>query len=150
MLALMAPLLSLLGIEAASVTASLKRQAIVWGAIAALGIVVIAFLLVAANTALSYAVGPVIAPLIIAVVATLVALTIFLVAHLQDNIAARQAAEKQKKAEITALATTALITAIPLILRSPLFREIGLPAGAALASAFMMRKPHDRHRKQQP
>lgn len=146
MLALMAPLLSLLGIEAASVTANLKRQAIVWGSIAALGVVVISFLLVAANTALSYAVGPVIAPLIIAVVATLVALTIFLVAHLQDNIAARQAAEKQKKAEITALATTALLTAIPLILRSQLFKEIGLPAGAALASAFMLRDP-DRHRK---
>src|SRR6478609_5798007 len=98
MLALMAPLLSLLGIEAASVTANLKRQAIVWGMIAVLGIIVIAFLLIAANTALGYVVGPVIAPLIIAVVATLVPLTIFLVAHLQDNIAARQAAEKQKKA----------------------------------------------------
>lgn len=150
MLALLAPLLSLLGIEAASATANLKRQAFVWGLIAALGIVVIAFLLVAANTALGYLVGPVIAPLIIAVVATLVALTIFLVAHLQDNLAARQAAEKHKKAEITALATTALITAIPLILRSPLFREIGLPAGAALASALLLRDPHDRHHKKQP
>jgi len=147
MLAILAPLLSLAGIEAASVTSNLKRQAIVWGTIAALGFVVVAFLLVAANTALSYWVGPVIAPLIIAVVATLVALTVFLVAHLQDNIAARQAAEKQKKAEITALATTALLTAIPLILRSPLFKEIGLPAGAALASALMMREPRDRHHK---
>jgi ATP/ADP translocase len=147
MLAILAPLLSLAGIEAASVTSNLKRQAIVWGAIAALGIVVVAFLLVAANTALGYWVGPVVAPLIIAVVGTLIALTVFLVAHLQDNIAARQAAEKQKKAEITALATTALLTAIPLILRSPLFKEIGLPAGAALASALMMREPHDRHHK---
>jgi len=147
MLAILAPLLSLAGIEAASVTANLKRQTIVWGAIAALGIVVVAFLLVAANTALSYVVGPVIAPLIIAVVATLVALTIFLVAHLQDNIAARQAAEKQKKAEVTALVTTALLTAIPLILRSPLFKEVGLPAGAALASAFLLKEPRDRHHK---
>lgn len=147
MLAILAPLLSLAGIEAASVTANLKRQMLVWGVIAALGVVVLAFLLVAANTALSYAVGPVIAPLIIAVVATLAALTVFLVAHLQDNIAARQAAEKQKKAEITALATTALITAIPLILRSPLFREIGLPAGAALASALLLKEPRDRHHK---
>lgn len=147
MLAILAPLLSLAGIEAASVTANLKRQIIVWGIVAALGVVVMAFLLVAANTALSYAVGPVIAPLIIAVAATLAALTVFLVAHLQDNIAARQAAEKQKKAEITALATTALITAIPLILRSSLFKEIGLPAGAALASALLLREPHDRHHK---
>jgi hypothetical protein len=147
MLAILAPILSLAGIEVASVTAGLKRQAIVWSLIAALGIVVIAFLLVAANTALGYVVGPVIAPLIIAVIATLVALAIFLVAHLQDNIAARRAAEKQKKAEVTALVTTALITAIPLLLRSPLFKEIGLPAGAALASAFMLKEPRDRHRK---
>ena len=147
MAAILASLLSLAGIEAASVSAHLKRQAIVWGSIAALGIVVIAFLLVAANTALSYAVGPVVAPLIIAVVATLLGLAVFLVTHLQDNIAARQAAEKQKKAEITALATTALLTAIPLILRSPLFKEIGLPAGAALASALMLREPRDRHHK---
>ncbi len=147
MLAILAPLLSLAGIEAASATANLKRQAVVWGLIAALGVVAIAFLLVAANTALGYLVGPVIAPLIIVVVAVLVALTVFLVAHLQDNIAARQAAEKQKKAEITALATTALITAIPLILRSPLFREIGLPAGAALASAFLLKTPRDGHHR---
>jgi hypothetical protein len=147
MLALLAPLLSLVGIEAAGVTANLKRQAIVWGLLGVLGIVVVTFLLVAANTALGYVVGPVIAPLIIAVAGTLIALTIFLVAHLQDNIAARQIAEKQKKAEITALATTALITAIPLILRSPLFREIGMPAGAALASAFLLREPRDRRRK---
>lgn len=147
MLAILAPLLSLAGIEAASVTANLKRQALVWGVIAALGIVVVTFLLVAANTSLSYVVGPVIAPLIIAAAAMLAALTVFLVAHLQDNIAARQAAEKQKRAEITALATTALITAIPLILRSPLFKDVGLPAGAALASALLLREPRDRHHK---
>ena len=39
MLAILAPLLSLLGIEAAVVTDSLKRQAIVWGIIGALGLV---------------------------------------------------------------------------------------------------------------
>ena len=71
---------------------------------------------------------------------------VFLVAHLQDNIAARQAAEKKRSAEVTALVTTALITAVPLIFRSSLFKEIGLPAGAALASAFMLRRG-DRHHK---
>ena len=146
MLAVLGPLLSLLGIEAASITANAKRQAIVWGTIGALGVVFVAFLLVAANSALTYAVGPVIAPLIIAVVAALIALIIYLVAHLQDGIAARRKAEQQKSAEMTALVTTAIITAVPLILRSPLVKEIGIPAGAALASALMLRKD-DRHHK---
>jgi hypothetical protein len=53
MLAVLTPLLSLLGVEASSMTANLKRQAIVWGLIGALGLVVVAFLLVAADTALA-------------------------------------------------------------------------------------------------
>ena len=51
-------------------------------------------------------------------------------------------------AKSTALLTTAIITAIPMLLRSPLLREIGLPAGAAIASALLLRKggpiDHDR------
>ena len=146
MLAVLGPLLSLLGIEAASITANAKRQAIVWGTICALGVIFVSFMLIAANSALTYAVGPVVAPLIIAVAAAVIGLAIYLVAHLQDGIAARRKAEQQKSAEMTALVTTAIITAVPLILRSPLFKEIGLPAGAALASALMMRKSDDRHR----
>ena len=69
MLAILAPLLSLLGIEAATITDGLKRQAIVWGIIGALGLVFATFVLVAVNSALTYSFGPVIAPLIIAVVA---------------------------------------------------------------------------------
>ena len=144
MLAVLAPLLSLLGIEAASITAGVKRQAIIWGLIGALGVVFAAFVLVAINTALAYAVGPVIAPLIIALAAALIALVIFLVAHIQDG---KRDAEKKKGAEMTALVTTAIITAVPLILRSPLFKQIGLPAGAALASALLLRKDDRERRK---
>jgi len=147
MLAVMGPLLALLGVEAQSVTANVKRRAIVWGLIGVMGLVFAAFVLVAVNTALAYAVGPVIAPLIIAVVAALAGLVVFLVAHLQDGIAAKRDAEKKKSAEMTALVTTAIITAIPLILRSPLFRDIGLPAGAALASALLLKKNDRRDHK---
>jgi hypothetical protein len=147
MLAVMGPLLALLGIEAQSITANVKRQAIVWGLVGAMGVVFAAFVLVSINTALGYAVGPVIAPLIIAVVAALIGLSVFLVAHIQDGIAAKRDAEKKKSAEMTALVTTAIVTAIPLILRSPLFKEIGLPAGAALASALMLRKDDRHHHK---
>jgi apolipoprotein N-acyltransferase len=149
MLAVMGPLLALLGVEADTIASNAKRQAIVWGLVAAFGLVFVTFILVAVNTALAYAVGPVVAPLIIAVVAALVALTVFLVAHLQDGVAARREAERKKSAEMTALVTTAIITAIPLILRSGLVKQIGLPAGAALASAIMLGKG-DRHHKREP
>jgi len=145
MLAILGPLLSLLGLEAASFTTTVKRQAIVWGLIGALGVVFTAFLLVAANTALSYAVGPVVAPLIIALAAGVIAIGIFLVAHLQDAAEARRKAEKEKSTEMTALVTTAILTAVPLILRSPLMKQIGIPAGAVLASALLLRKPGEHH-----
>lgn len=146
MLAVLAPLLSLLGVEAASITASVKRQAIVWGLMGAFGIVGIAFILVAINSALTLAVGPVIAPLIIAAAALFIAVVVFLVSQLQDTIAARREAERKRSAEVTALVTTAVITAVPLILRSSLFKEIGLPAGAALASALMLGKDGRHHK----
>jgi cobalamin synthase len=145
MLAVLGPLLSLLGLEAASLTTTVKRQAIVWGLIGALGVIFVTLLLIAANTALSYAVGPVIAPLILAVIAAVIAIGIFLVAHLQDAAEARRKAEKEKSAEVTALVTTALLTAVPLILRSPLLKQVGIPAGAMLASALLLRKRDGRH-----
>ncbi len=148
MLAVLGPLLGLLGVEADTIAANAKRQAIVWGLIGVFGLVFTTFILVAADSALSYAVGPVVAPLIIAVVAALVAVTVFLVAHIQDGIAARREAERKKSAEMTALVTTAIITAIPLILRSPLVKQIGLPAGAALASALMLGKNDRRHKRE--
>jgi hypothetical protein len=147
MLAVMGPLLALLGIEAGEISANIKRQAIVWSLIAALGLVALTFILVALNNALAYSFGPVVAPLIIAVVAGVIAVLVFAVAHIQDSIAAKKAAEKKKHAEITALVTTAIITAVPLILKSPLFKEIGLPAGAALASALMLKPRDDSHHR---
>ena len=80
--ATVAILLSLLGIEADAIGANLKRQAIVWGAIGALGLVMVAFLLVALNGALAASFGPVVAPLIIAVAAGVIAVAVFLVAHI--------------------------------------------------------------------
>jgi putative Ca2+/H+ antiporter (TMEM165/GDT1 family) len=144
-LAVLAPLLSLLGIEASSITDNIKRQAIVWGLVGVFGLIFAIFLLVAANTALAGVVGPVIAPLIIAIAAALIALIVFLVAHIQDSIAAKRRAEKEKSAEVTALATTALLTALPLILRSPLMKQIGIPAGAALAAGLLLKKPGSHH-----
>lgn len=152
MLAMLTPVLSLLGIEVASITDEVKRKAIVWSIIGALGVVFAAFVLVAINAALSYRFGPVVAPLIVAVAAAVLAVAVFLIAHIQDGIAARRDAERRKNAESTALVTSAIVSALPALLRSPLMREIGIPAGAAIASALLLKRStaRDREERQDP
>ena len=50
MLAVMGPLLALLGVEAQSITANVKRRAIVWGSIGVMGLIFATFVLVSINT----------------------------------------------------------------------------------------------------
>ena len=134
MLALLGPLGALLGIEAQSLKDRLKRQAVLIGTLGALGVVSVTFILVAINTALTFAFGPVIAPLIIAGAALLIGIIVFAIFHMRETMEAKEDAQKKRSAETTALITTAAITAIPLIL--PTLRRIGLPAGGAAAAAI--------------
>lgn len=136
MLALLGPLGALLGIEASSIKDRLKRQAILWGTLGALGLIAVAFILVAINTALSYALGPVVAPLIIAAAALFVGVVVFLVFHFRETVEKHNEAEKKRSAEMTALITTAAITAIPLIL--PTLKRVGVPAGGAAAAIYSL------------
>jgi Ca2+/Na+ antiporter len=136
MLALLGPLGALVGLEAASLKDRFKRQAVLWGTLAVLGLVALAFLLVAINNALTFAVGPVVAPLIIAGAALLIGVAVFLVFHFRETVEAHNDAEKKRSAEITALVTTAAITAIPLLL--PTLRKVGLPAGGAAAAIYSL------------
>lgn len=136
MLALLGPLGALLGIEAASIKDRVKRQAVLWGSVGALGLIAVAFILVAINTALTYIVGPVIAPLLIAVAAILVALVIYGVFHFRETMEAKRDEEKKRSAEMTALITTAVITAIPLIL--PTLKRVGVPTASAAAAVYSL------------
>ena len=136
MLALLAPLGALLGIEAASIKDKLKRQAILFGTLGVLGIIALSFVLIAINNALTFAVGPIIAPLIIAGAALLVGLFVYAVFHFRATLEAHNDAEKARRAEVTALITTAAITAIPLIL--PTLKRVGVPAGGAAAAIFSL------------
>jgi hypothetical protein len=136
MLALLGPLGALLGIEAASIKDRLKRQAILWGIVGVLGLIAVAFVLVSINTALTYAVGPVIAPLIIAGVALLVAAIVYAIFHFRETMEAHRDAEKKRSAEVTALITTAAITAIPLIF--PMLKRVGVPTASAAAAAYSL------------
>ena len=136
MLALLAPLGALLGLEAASIKDKVKRQAVLWGTVGALGVIAITFVLIAVNNALTFVVGPIIAPLIIAGAALLAGLVVYAIFHFRATVEAHHDAEKARRAEVTALITTAAITAIPLIL--PTLRRIGVPAGGAAAAFYSL------------
>ncbi len=136
MLALLGPLGALLGIETVSIKDKLKRQALLWGSLGALGVIAVTFVLIALNNALSMVLGPIVAPLVIAGGALVIGLIVYAVFHFRATIEARSEAEKARRAEVTALITTAAITAIPLIL--PTLKRIGVPAGGAAAAFYSL------------
>jgi len=101
----------------------------------------VVFLLVALYTGMVDWLGPIWGPLAIAGGALVVALGIFIGIRIAAGIAARREAERRHSAEKTALVTTAAITAVPMLLKSPLMKQIGLPVGGALAALYLLSKP---------
>src|SRR5690606_29236109 len=89
-------------------------------------------------TALVGWIGPLWAPVLIAGVALVSALVIYIVMRVMAGNARREEAQRRRATETTALATTAAITALPMLLKSPLVRNIGLPLGAALVAFYLL------------
>ncbi|HQZ11586.1 MAG TPA: phage holin family protein [Devosia sp.] len=145
MLNLLTPLASLLGIEAGEIVERAKKNAGLWGTIAAFALIALVFLLVAAHAGLTMWVGPIWAPLIIAGVAALIALIAYVVGRVSAEAQRKKEMQRRKSAETAALVTTATVTAVPLLLKSPLLKTVGIPLGAALALWLVMsrRKPDD-------
>lgn len=141
---LLLPLASILGIEVDELIENFRKNAIAWGAIGLFGLVGLAFLLVAAHTALVAWIGPIWAPLAIAGFSLLVALVIYVVIRIIDDIASRREAQRRHAAETTALVTTAAMTALPMVMKSPLMKSVGLPLGGALAALYFLSKPGER------
>ena len=141
---LLATLASILGIEVNELIDRLRKNAVSWSVIGLFGVIGLAFLLVALHTALVGWIGPIWAPLLIAGVSLLVALVTFVVIRVIGTISAREEAQRRRAAETTALATTAAITALPMVLKSPLMRNIGLPLGGALAALYFLSRPGNR------
>jgi hypothetical protein len=56
--------------------------------------------------------------------------------HFRETVEAHREAEKKRSAEMTALITTAAITAIPLIL--PTLKKVGVPTASAAAAAYSL------------
>jgi hypothetical protein len=140
MLSLLYPIASLLGIEAGELVERAKKNGLLWGAIALFGVIALVFALIAAHTALSLWAGPIYAPLIITAASLLIAVGIYVTSRVVAEVAHRREVQRRRSAEATALVTTATLTALPILLKSPLMRRIGLPLGGALAALFLLSK----------
>jgi hypothetical protein len=144
MMNLLATLAALLGLQTEVLMARLKRNAAAYSVIALFGIITLIFLLMALNIALTGYVGSLYAALIIAGAALIIALVILAVLRIGEGSRKRAELERRRNSETTAFATTAAITALPIILKSPLLRTIGIPLAVITAFALLGKSGSDR------
>jgi NADH:ubiquinone oxidoreductase subunit 6 (subunit J) len=135
---MLGPLAGLLGIEVEAITDRAKKLAIVYSVIALFLLIGCAFLIAAGFFALTIEVGPIYAALILGGGFLVLALAVFLGAQIGEGNRKRRVAERRRSSETGAFVTTAALTALPVLLRSPLIRTLGLPA-AALAAFLLVR-----------
>lgn len=135
---LLVPLAALLGIEVEAITERVKALIIANAVMIALGLVGLGFLVAAGFIALADALGPLYAALILAAVFLILALAVFAGMKIGAGRHRRELATKRRSTETSAFVTTAALTALPVLLKSPLVRAIGLPA-AAIAAFLLVR-----------
>ncbi|KQX40273.1 hypothetical protein ASD04_06475 [Devosia sp. Root436] len=140
---LLAPLAALLGIEVEAITERVRNAIIINAVMIGLALVGVSFLLVAGFFALTELYGVIYAALILAAVFLVLALAVYLGTRIGESRRRREVASKRRSSETSAFVTTAALTALPVILRSPLARTIGLPA-AAIAAYLLVRGGDDR------
>jgi uncharacterized membrane protein len=140
---LLLPLAALLGIEVEEITDRIKSLAIANAVIALFGLLTLVFLLVAGFLALSTKVGAIYAALIFAGVFFIIGLSVFVGLQIAENGRKRRLAEKRRSSETSAFVTTAALTALPVLLKSPLIRKVGLPLAAVVAAAMFIGKSRD-------
>lgn len=132
------PLAGLLGIEVEALTERVKRTIIgnaVMGLFGAIGAV---FLLVAGFLAIADQLGGIYAALIMGGAFVVLALAMFLGMRIGDGRRRRAIVEKRRSTDSSAFLTTAALTALPMLLKSPILRTVGLPA-AAIAAYMLTR-----------
>lgn len=137
---LLAPLAALLGIELEGLTARAKSTAIVYGLIGVFVLIAVVFLLVAGFLALTDMVGAIWAALIMGGAFLVLALALYLGSMIGRSKRQRQLSERRRASETGAFLTTAAITALPVLARSPALLRFGLPAAAIAAFALMRDK----------
>jgi hypothetical protein len=141
---LLAPLAALLGIEVEAITERVRNTIIVNAVMIGLALFGIGFLVVAGFLALAELYGAIYAALIFAAAFLVLALAVFLGTRIGESRRRRELADKRRSSETGAFVTTAALTALPVLLKSPLLRTIGLPA-AALAAYLLVRGGSDKN-----
>lgn len=134
---LLVPLAALLGLEVEGLTARAKSAVMVYGIIGLCLLIAIGFLLAAGFMALADEVGPIAAALIMAGSFLVLALAVYLGSLIGRSRRQRNLAERRRASETGAFLTTAAITALPILARSPLLIRLGLPAAAIAAFALL-------------
>jgi cobalamin synthase len=132
------PLAGLLGIEVEALTERVKRSVILYAVMAVFGVIGVSFMLAAGFFALTQEIGPIYAALVFGGVFLVLALVVFLSMRMGEARRKKIVAEKRRNKDATALITTAALTALPVLLRSPAIRTLGLPA-AAIAAYLLVR-----------
>jgi len=137
MLNLLMPLAGLLGLEVEGLGQRVKGLAVVYAVILIFGAIGIGFLIAAGYIALADAVGALYATLILAGVFLAVALLTLIGFSMAEANRRRRIAEKRRSSDTGAFLTTAALTALPVLARSPLMLKLGLPAAAIAAFALL-------------
>jgi arginine exporter protein ArgO len=140
---LLVPIAALLGFEVEEITDRLKALAIANAVIALFGLLTLVFLLVAGFLALAAQLGPIYAALIFAGVFFVITAGIVIGIQISENSRKRRLAEKRRSTDTSAFVTTAALTALPVLLKSPLIRNVGLPLAAVVAAAMFIGKSRD-------
>lgn len=138
----MVPLASLLGLEVDHIADRIKHAVVVNAFIIVFGLMGAGFLIAAGFMALAQIVGSIYAALIFAGTFLLLALAVYAGMRIGEGRRKREIVEKRRSSETNALLTTAALSALPMVLRSPLLRTIGLPV-AAVAAFLLIRSSSD-------
>lgn len=140
MFALLTPLAGLLGLEIEGLGRRAKALAVVYAVIIVSAAIGFGFLVAAGYIALSTAVGPLTATLIIAAAFLAVALVTYIGFAIGESRRRKRLAERRRASDTGAFVTTAALTALPLLMRSPLLLRLGIPAAALAALAVLKDK----------
>lgn len=138
MLGLLMPLAGLLGLEVEGLSQRVKGLAIVYALILVCVVIGLGFLIAAGYIALSDLVGPLTATLIFAGSFLAVALLVYIGLAISESNRRKRLAERRRSSDAGAFLTTAALTALPLLTRSPMLVKLGIPA-AALAALVLLR-----------
>ena len=140
---LLGPLAALLGIEIESITERVRNAIILNAAMIVFGLIGAIFLIVAGFLGIAEQLGGIYAALIVGGGFLALALAVYLGSLIGRGRTKRTIVEKRRSNETSAFVTTAAITALPVLLKSPLVRRFGLPA-AALAAFLLVRGGSDK------